>query len=275
MKRFTRVLCLVDLGQAGDLAFAYALALARHDGAALFIVCSIPPGEAFTSGYTERLAYLLGLRVAAEAAGIDVRIDVRRGGTARVIQQEARRRLPSVIVVSADHGADESAPAPRVAFAATLAQSAACPVLIVRGTAPVGPRPFLRVLCAVDSWRSPRTAIARSLSLLPGTGRLTLLHVASASTASPEALQRLQRLIPPDAGRPVRVAVSVGRVATEILRAAKDGHADLLVVGTYGRKGLSQHPAGIVPELLTQAECPVLVVPVPKADLREHWLPAA
>ena len=263
MKRIARVLCLVDVGPAGRTAFAHALALARSDGAAMFIVCAIPPGQSLDSGYTERLAYLLTLRVTAEAAGLDVRIDVRHGDPARIIQQEARRRLPSVIVVSVDHGA-------------AVVQSAACPVLIVRAAAaPAGPRPFQHVLCAVDSWRSPRTAIVRALSLLPGAGRWTLLHVDADASTSPAALQRLQRLIPPAAGRPVRVAVSVGAVAPEILRTASATHADLIVVGTYARKGVSHLPTGIVPELLSGADCPVLVVPVSKADLKEPLLTAA
>jgi nucleotide-binding universal stress UspA family protein len=264
MKRITRVLCIVNDTQADRAAFTHALALARQSGAAMFIVCTISPGQLLTTGYTERLAHLLTLRVAAETAGLDVRIDVRHGQTPRVIQQEARRRLPSVIVLTAS----DDAP--------TVVQSAACPVLIVRpADVPAGPRPFERVLCAVDSWRSPRTAIARSLAVLPGSGRLTLLHVDGRSQGALESLQRLQRLIPPTAGRPVRVAVSVGSIVPEILRAAKEARADLVVVGTYARRSVSQEPAGIVPDLLARAQCPVLVVPVSKRDLRERLLPAA
>ena len=74
MKRFSRVLCAVDLGEPGRAAFAQALALARAHDAKLIIVYAVPPTQSFNTGATERLAYLLKLRAAAEAAGLEVRI---------------------------------------------------------------------------------------------------------------------------------------------------------------------------------------------------------
>lgn len=57
-----------------------------------------------------------------------------------------------------------------------------------------------------------------------------------------------------------RVAVRIGRPEEEILRAAREHGADLIVMGTHGRQGLSRVLMGSVAEsILRRAPCPVLV----------------
>jgi nucleotide-binding universal stress UspA family protein len=74
-----RVLCPVDIGQPGQAAFEQALALARAHAATLIVVCAVPRNQSFNTGATKRVSYLLNLRAAAEAAGVDVRVDVQHG----------------------------------------------------------------------------------------------------------------------------------------------------------------------------------------------------
>jgi universal stress protein A len=62
--------------------------------------------------------------------------------------------------------------------------------------------------------------------------------------------------------------VRVGSPAEEILRAARDNHADLIVIATHGRGGLSRVLFGSVTErVVRRAPCPVLTVRPEKAKL--------
>ena len=62
----------------------------------------------------------------------------------------------------------------------------------------------------------------------------------------------------------VRCRVVPGTAFLEIIRAAKDGKADLVVVGTRGRSGLKYIFLGSVAEkVVRKAPCPVLAVKNP------------
>ena len=55
--------------------------------------------------------------------------------------------------------------------------------------------------------------------------------------------------------------IHVGKTATEIVKAAKDWPADLIVIGSHGRGGVNRLLLGSVAEaVMRQAACPVLVV---------------
>ena len=55
--------------------------------------------------------------------------------------------------------------------------------------------------------------------------------------------------------------IHVGKTATEIVKAAKDWLADLIVVGSHGRGGVERLLLGSVAEaVIRHAACPVLVV---------------
>ena len=53
-----------------------------------------------------------------------------------------------------------------------------------------------------------------------------------------------------------------GDIVTEIIEAAKEFEADMMVVGTHGRTGFNHFISGSIAEQITrQAHCPVLIVP--------------
>jgi nucleotide-binding universal stress UspA family protein len=53
-----------------------------------------------------------------------------------------------------------------------------------------------------------------------------------------------------------------GNIVNEIIEAAKEFEADMMVVGTHGRTGFNHFISGSVAEQITrQAHCPVLIVP--------------
>jgi nucleotide-binding universal stress UspA family protein len=63
------------------------------------------------------------------------------------------------------------------------------------------------------------------------------------------------------ASLPIRAHVRIGEPADTILQVAVDYDADLIVVGTHGRRGLKKLILGSVAESLVKtAHCPVLVV---------------
>jgi nucleotide-binding universal stress UspA family protein len=296
VKGLSRVLCAVDIDKPGRAAFAQAFALARGHDAELIIVYAVPVNQSFNTGATERVAYLLELRAAAEAAGVEVRIDVQHGEAGEIILLHARARQPDLIVLSAAHGSGPNGL--RVgSVVEDVLRGASCPTLVVRGDRECSASSGLRnVLCAVDFSPSSDAAIDRALSLAPGRERrLTLLHVVSGpeggsgsrSMRMPAdeyyrhvarvALQRLQGLIPASREGTVFARVAVGRVASEILRAARASQTDMVVIGTQSRTRLGRRMFGVIRQLLKEAPCPVLAVPARAAAIRERdeWQPAA
>jgi universal stress protein A len=114
--------------------------------------------------------------------------------------------------------------------------------------------------------------------------RLIVLHVATTPTVVygegivppvpedylDEAQEQLIRLVIPDADVHAERRFEEGEPATEILRVAQEIHADLIILGTHGRTGLSRLLLGSVAEqVVRRAACPVVSVktPFPEAEL--------
>jgi len=138
-----------------------------------------------------------------------------------------------------------------------------------------------RILCAVDFSEPSRLAMEAAADLACRCGsHLTLVHVHEAPTAAtPEVL-----LAPPElfeanarekeqkleqwraqaqhlATRPVNTLLLHGPAALQIVRAAQDDRADVVVIATRGRTGLKRVVLGSVAEhVMRTAPCPVLVV---------------
>lgn len=115
--------------------------------------------------------------------------------------------------------------------------------------------------------------------------QLVVLHVAGRPLPLPidgvqvppplediEAVRgRLEAVRPADSRVAVRHRLAEGNPAEEILAAAADEKADLIVLGTHGRGGLSRVLMGSVAEAVQRAApCPVLTV---RASF--HMSPAA
>lgn len=116
-------------------------------------------------------------------------------------------------------------------------------------------------------------ALARSLN-----AEIALVHAVDPSLIySPEAgavvdevaqhaQQEAARIVADFRGRlPEGTAVlqfiRQGRPGQEIVRAAQDWPADLIVIGSHGRRGLSRAVLGsVAEEVMRNATCPVLVV---------------
>ena len=138
---------------------------------------------------------------------------------------------------------------------------------------------FRKILIAVDESAFAAHAADVGFELARSLGaEVALIHVVDVSAfASPEggypageiialAEQDGRRLL---AGFRQRVSIQplphefiqVGKPATEIVEAAKDWPADLIVIGSHGRRGVERLLLGSVAEaVMRHGACPVLVV---------------
>jgi nucleotide-binding universal stress UspA family protein len=79
-----------------------------------------------------------------------------------------------------------------------------------------------------------------------------------------ELRRSLLGTLPPDASVAYEHKLLVGDPATAIVVVAEDEHADLIVMGSHGRKGITRLLMGSVAEaVVRRAKCPVLTVKQP------------
>lgn len=91
------------------------------------------------------------------------------------------------------------------------------------------------------------------------TGIQPDVFVASAREAARRMIEDFRKRLPTQTA--ALDFVQIGNAATEIVNAARDWPADLIVIGSHGRGGLKRALLGSVAEaVMRQAPCPVLVV---------------
>lgn len=95
-------------------------------------------------------------------------------------------------------------------------------------------------------------------------GEIMVAPPEPASVQREELLDRLHEMKPSAAEVEFEHRLYEGNPAEEILRAAEASSADLIVMGTHGRTGLSRLLMGSVAEqVVRRASCPVLTVKTP------------
>jgi universal stress protein A len=140
---------------------------------------------------------------------------------------------------------------------------------------------YRKICCPVDFSEASRLAMHEAADLAHCLGaELALVHVVPPVSApvaeavlapparhgeeepdAPQLLAAWEREAEAFAGRAVQTGLSSGRVGPEILRYAREGGFDLLVVGSHGRTGVRHLVLGsVAEELVRTAPCPVLVV---------------
>jgi universal stress protein A len=140
---------------------------------------------------------------------------------------------------------------------------------------------FKRILVAVDAEPNAARAVDLAIDLARALGaEIAFIHAIDpgpgytpesgvpAATAIKLAEEDGKRLL---AAFRLRAAVEppplefipVGKPATEIVKAAREWPADVIVIGSHGRMGVKRAFLGSVAEAVTRhAPCPVLVVRV-------------
>ncbi len=299
-----RVLLATDGSRWAEGAERSACSLASSWGATLTVmsVLEFPPGmnpdHPVNRLYLDELmkqatAELTNLKARAATRGIPVHVRMTRGIPSQEVLAAAEADDVDLIVV----GTRGKTGLEHVLLGSTaerIIRMAPCPVLAVRGEAdqtgqaggrpPDYPVPLKRILvpidfsaCSLDALEYAVVVAQRakaSIRLLhvlePVTYGLdfALLQAAKREELREQTTMRLSGLVASlQSGGQVTADFQVtgGLPADAILDAAAAEPADLIVLGTHGRRGLSHTVWGSVAEaVLRKAQCPVLAVRRPK-----------
>ena len=279
----SRILAAVDFSQPARAAFERALALSRLHGAELTIVHAVPADQPFRWRARERVALVAELRKAAGAAGVRLTVSVQHGDPAALVVLHAQAREADLVVLGTHRRRGigrlrEGSVAERVML------QAAVPLLIVPAAedAAASSRPFDRILVAVGFDAAAQRAIDHAVAVagekgsqvtavhvVPGTSRPVIRHAYRAGAVEyqqqlvSDAWNRLQYLVSRSPAAPrLRARVTTGEPSAEILRAADEIDADVIVVGVAPRSALSRLVLGdTVRRLMRTAGRPILAVP--------------
>jgi nucleotide-binding universal stress UspA family protein len=214
-----------------------------------------------------------------------VAVEVSEGRPVDQILERARA-LTADLIVMGTHGRSGFERLFIGSVAEKVLRKASCPVLTVppRVTEAVAPPRYRHILCAVDFSDSSLRALRHALALAEeADAHVRVLHVLELQPESdvPEmpiltanlkayhdqlkqaARQRLAASIPEDVREycTVEEGVATGKPYVEILREAREGNADLIVMGVRGRSAADVVLFGSTTQhVVRQATCPVLTM---------------
>jgi nucleotide-binding universal stress UspA family protein len=299
MRRFTRILCPIDVSDLSCHAIEHAIVIARWHGASVtaqhvytpvssplvalaLIACVEPP--ALDGAESARLMYELAAAIPwPTSAGVDIDLALDMGAPATAILERAASSRADLIVIGA-HRAGWSDYLQLGSVAAKILCKAKCPVMTVPPPGRLTSKlPFARLLCPVDFSAPSLAAIELALSLARDAhAELTVLHVlempdneaaleASLHGSVSDRAARLQHerdaladlsALVPDPVRESRPCVRVahGTPFREILDTASVDAIDLIVMGTRGRNALEMLFGSTTNQIVRRAPCPVLTL---------------
>lgn len=262
------LLLATDLGAGCDRALARAVQLARQWQARLVVCCVLPPGGDLRGEILGRPGWpnarqpadwarrQLDRLLGDQADGLDLVLRVEEGETGPVLLQVATGEGCGLVVTG--HGGDplageDAAPAPTVAW---LARQSPVPLLVVRQ--PVQ-GPYRSMALATDFSAPSARALERALALFGEPVQLVLLHALEIpravlrdtpqdtleDEAARQAKAQARRFLaegPWTAAvvRQARVVVEPGSPARIAAHYVRDHDTGLLVVGSHGRRPLSE-----------------------------------
>jgi nucleotide-binding universal stress UspA family protein len=283
---FANILVATDFSPVSDRALDYALSLARRYESKIYLT-HIITSDTYQIMAPEFAAETReSVRAAAEKGMADVLVSGRMRGVLHEVVLEEGALWPSIeglvekykidLVVVGTQGLGAVKKMLIGSCAEQIFRQAKRPVLTV-GPAVQGEAPsevdFKTILFATDFGVGAEREAAYAFSLAQEhSAKLILLHVVPyAEDYSEEGLSlklqavkhELQELVPAGSENwcELEYQMKIGNAAEEILRTAKEGKADLIVMGAKKQKGL----AGYVPHtkayrVVSAAPCPVLTV---------------
>jgi len=205
------------------------------------------------------------------AAGFKVATEVQEGDIREMIIDSAKQWHADLIVVGS-HGLKGLVRRLLGSVAESVARYAPCTVEIVRTPAT---RP--KVVLAVDDSKFSEAAIQAAIrQARPGLAELCILHVVDLQLPIPtsyaggfrqvslkqgrDLVGRVERLLG-RAGFKTQTVVEEGDPRSTIVDYAKKWDANLIIVGSHGRKGLDRFLLGSVAEFVARhAHCSVEIV---------------
>jgi nucleotide-binding universal stress UspA family protein len=293
-----RILCPVDFSDFSRHALEYAVAMAKYYDArvtALHVYANVPVVNTVPAiGFDSALMVLPPVDPAAVATLTEqFTAGVQADGRLDVSVQEAPDTVAEIVaqadvlnadlVVIGSHGRSGFQRLFLGSIAGKVLRKSRRPVMVVPAhTAGAPPKiPFSHVLCPIDFSESSTHALNYALHLAQQAhGRLTLLHaieippelhdiplatdinVANVREAvNAEALRRLQAKVPSHPDCAVETRVVEGKAHREILKAACQTRADLIVMGVHGRGAVDLTLFGSnTLAVIHGASCPVLTI---------------
>lgn len=228
--------------------------------------------------------YLSGIQERLEREGVRVTTDIRVGSAIGVILEVVEEKKASMIAM-ATHGATGLKRILLGSVAEVVLRKSPVPVLVVRpfwtdeeqAREPAETGPFRNLLVPVDGSDLAELALPAALELARlFEARAVLLRVleepkeeaAAGVREAEEHLDAISRTFE-RRGIDTFTLVQKGDPVEEILTSARFHHADLIVMTTHGRSGLSRLVTGSVTEqVLRRATVPLLVVRAEKARKR-------
>ncbi len=293
---FRSILVAADFSETSRQAFRVACSLSREEKTRIVVVHVIEPDSVTTEpvyagqpsvefypiarqpDYYESLkARLCEFYVPDRVLGVEYQA-IEERDVAGVILRMARE-LGCDLIALGTHGRGGLDRLLTGSVAETVLRKAHCPVLTLRGSRPLRAVEPIRVIVHPTDFSECSEAALRVACRLASEhgARLVVLHVAPPEIliegASAVAIDALVYRIPLEdvcervEGRDLEHRpdhqLLRGDAAGEILRAARDVHADLIVMGTHGRTCLSRLLMGSVAEqVLRSSDGPVLTVRV-------------
>lgn len=276
---FKKILVATDFSPASDRALEHAIALTRTYNSQLYIVHVIPVDLMMAPELSQ--ASRAKLSASAEESlkktfhvgrffKVPYETILREGSLWPTLEALIEQNNIDLLVLGT-HGGGSLQKLVIGSSAEQIFRQARIPVLTVGPATrePLYEVELKNILFATDFGPTAVKQAARAFSLAEqNRSRLTLMHVIRAGSweeaeSGPEAaIGKLRQLMPSTELHCLPLfRVPVGRPAEEILRAAKEIHADLIILGAKSRKGLAGHvPHTKAYEIVCGASCPVLTL---------------
>lgn len=296
---FKHFLVPLDGSRLAEMILPVASALARGLGAQVTLLHVVEPaapkqvhGEPHLLNAAEAQQYLEAIaeRLRGENVRVDIHVDVAQGGVVKAIFAHGGE-LNADLILLTNHGHSGLREAVYGSIAQQVLQSGAIPVLLVKAEHATPPPPYVckKIFVPLDS--SPlyegSLDVAKDLAQALGAALQLVVIVPTVQTLSPEraatgillptstramldlavngAVEYLNSKLGELAAQGIDATGQVlrGEIPTQIVSAAQQGAADLIVMATHGRAGLDAFWSGsVAPKVLGRAVAPTLLLRV-------------
>jgi nucleotide-binding universal stress UspA family protein len=287
--RVKRVLLPTDFSSCAERALSYALPICAACQAQMFILHVLPPESPvrpqtvedflphrFDFNRHQAEKHLRSLENSSALAKVEHSILLLNGDLRNLVESCIQRRDIDLVVLGT-HGRGGLKKLFLGSVAEGVSREAPCAVLIVGPHAPSASSGFTfrHILYATEYSTGSLTALRYALSLAQQCGAdLTLLHVCGFLEGGPfvdnetvmqRERERLKALLPESLQlpSPPKLVARMGIITETILTAAREGNADLIVMGARPAHSLAaatHSPWSVEHQIVCHAACPVLTV---------------
>ncbi len=277
-----RILLATDFSSCSERALQYAVSVARHYDATLYLAHVVPeemPASAPTTASRPSLRRaeqeMANLLTSGVLRGVPHQVLLSTGVLWNCVQKMITENSVDLVVVGT-HGRTGVRKLMLGSAAEEIFRKSPCPVLTVgpqvHDEAPPRIR-FQQILYACDLTPATERATAYALSLAREfRAQLTILHaISDTETTHPErqeamrrgVLERLQALLPAETREqcPIQLLAAFGPAPTVILDRVRALGADLIVMGVRRTASFPGHlPPATTYQVVCEAPCPVFTV---------------